>query len=91
MASFTIQFNKPNKKYNAGESVHCKILIVIHSKFKARSLTLRFLGVAHTEWTKSGHGNSRILYVGHQEYFRKYINFFGQHDKHDGDIYKNLL
>ncbi|XP_063700379.1 arrestin domain-containing protein 2-like [Culicoides brevitarsis] len=84
MVSFTFDFDKPDKKYRAGESVRCKISVNVFSKFKAKSLSVRFRGKAHTEWTKSRtetrDGKTRTVYdtfTGHEEYFRQYQYLFG--------------
>lgn len=84
MVSFTFEFDKPDKKYLAGDTVHCKIQVTVFSKFKARSLSIRFKGFAHTEWTKSrtvtSNGKSRTVhdrYTGDEEYFRSYQYMFG--------------
>lgn len=85
MISFCIKFDKPNKKYKSNQIVHCKVRIDIHTKFRARSLCLRFLGIAHTKWTKSktvnSSGHSRIVnerFSGDEQYFKQYIYFLGE-------------
>lgn len=92
MVSFRIEFDKQDKKYKPGQTIHCKVYIIVHSKFKARFLSIRFLGVAHTEWKSTRyhtnrHTGPRKRFTGDEQYFRQYINFVGQHN---GKIYTNF-
>lgn len=84
---YNVVFDKPDKKYIAGEIVRCKVYIEVLTKFKARSLSIRFLGVAHTEWTKTESdrksGTKRVRYTGDEEYFRTYMIFVGHRN---GDL-----
>lgn len=94
MVSFTFDFDRSDQKYRAGDTVHCKIGIIVHSKFKARSLSIRFKGIAHTEWTKSrtvtSNGKTRTVYdryTGDEEYFRSYQYMFGnQHSSSEQEV-----
>lgn len=79
MVKFSFEFDKPDKKYKAGETVLCKITIELSEKLHARSLSIRFKGIAHTEWTKierirrrDEYHNVRTKYTGDEEYFRNY-------------------
>lgn len=54
MTSFSIQFDKVDKKYKPGDTIHCNVHITVTEKFQARSLSVQFLGVVHTEWTQVG-------------------------------------
>lgn len=93
MVSFTFDFDKPDKKYKAGDTIHCKINVSIFSKFKARSLSIRFKGIAHTEWTKSRtvtrNGKSHTVhdrYTGDEEYFRVYQYMFGTQNANEQEV-----
>uniref|UniRef100_A0A336LUC5 CSON004664 protein n=1 Tax=Culicoides sonorensis TaxID=179676 RepID=A0A336LUC5_CULSO len=93
MVAFTIDFDKPDKNYIAGETVRCKIQINVHSKFKARSLSVRFKGFAHTEWTKSrtvtSGGKTRTVhdrYTGDQEFFKSVQFFIGSENSGEHEI-----
>lgn len=84
MVSFTFVFDKADRKYVAGETVQCKVQVVVSSKFKARSLSMRFKGIAHTEWTESRsvteNNETRTVtdtYTGDEQYFKSYQYLFG--------------
>lgn len=85
MTSFSIGFDRDTRRYISGETVYCQVHITVLEKFKARSLTLRFIGAAHTEWTTDherkidGHAiRETIVHTGDEEYFRSYQYFLGQ-------------
>lgn len=84
MASFTFVFNKPDKKYKPGDTIHCQVQVIVSSTFKARSLSVRFKGVKHTQWTKSrteNYGNTKETvvdrYTGHELQFANFQYIFG--------------
>lgn len=77
MVTFTIDFDKSDKKYRSGDAIRCDLYIRVTEKFKARSLTFQWKGFAHTEWIKPERkkidGKSVVTqtnYVGHEEYFK---------------------
>lgn len=87
MVSFSLVFNNPDKKYKAGEIVECKIYVSVFERFNTRSLSVRFIGVAFTEWeqskTISENGTTRHVqqkFVGYEEYFKDDHYFFGGDD-----------
>uniref|UniRef100_A0A336LYY1 CSON004661 protein n=1 Tax=Culicoides sonorensis TaxID=179676 RepID=A0A336LYY1_CULSO len=77
MVTFVIEFDRTDKRYNAGDTVNCKLHVTVHEHFKARSLSLRFVGKAYTQWSKSRSLRSYAVYKGKEEYFRDYQFFFG--------------
>lgn len=77
MVTFTIEFDKPDKKYTSGDTVRCDLYIRVSEKFKARSLSFQIKGFAHTEWLKPERKKidgkvvvTQAKYVGHEEYFK---------------------
>lgn len=77
MVSFTVEFDKADKKYRSGDTVRCDLYIRVSEKFRARSLTFQAEGFAHTEWFKPERKKIRgktvvtqVKYVGHEEYFK---------------------
>ena len=85
MASCKVFFDKPNNKYKAGDILQLRIILNVTEKFKARLLSVRFLGEAHTEWqvsrTITENNQSRTVYdtyTANEEYFRRYKNLLGQ-------------
>lgn len=77
MATFSITFDRDTRRYISGETIHCQVSVTVLDKFKARSLSLRFIGAAHTGWTieeeKKVNGNTireTVPYSGDEEYFR---------------------
>ncbi|XP_063708994.1 arrestin domain-containing protein 3-like [Culicoides brevitarsis] len=84
MVTLTVVLDKPDKRYQAGETIEAKIYISVFEPFNARSLSVRFLGVAFTEWTVSKtisqSGTTRHVqqkFVGYEEYFKDDHYFFG--------------
>lgn len=87
MVSFSISFNNPDKKYTAGDIVECKVYVSVFERFNARSLSVRFLGMAFTEWEQSKvitqSGTTRHVqqkFDGYEEYFKDDHYFFGGSD-----------
>lgn len=83
MVSFYIELDKLDKKYKAGDTIYCKLIVTVFSKFKSRSFSIRFKGVAHTEWTKSrsvaSNNRTRTVYdrcTGHEDFFKSYKYIF---------------
>lgn len=81
MEIYVFTFDKSDKIYKPGETVNCKVQINVFSKFKARSLCIRFKGFAHTRWLISrtwGRNNRDPLpYTGDEEYFKNYQYILG--------------
>uniref|UniRef100_A0A336KQ44 CSON013882 protein n=1 Tax=Culicoides sonorensis TaxID=179676 RepID=A0A336KQ44_CULSO len=61
---FSFILNKPDRTFNAGDTINYKIIASVHKSFKARHLTVRFKGLAHIEWSsgKSKRKESQILF-----------------------------
>lgn len=90
MVSFSIIFNKPDKKYKAGDIVECKIRVSVFERFDTRSLSVRYLGVAFTEWQQSKSvsqsGTTRLVqqkFEGYEEYLKEDHYFFGGDEGED--------
>lgn len=84
MVSFSLSFNKSDKKYKAGDIIECKVYVSVFERFNTRSFSIRFLGVAFTEWEQSKtvtqSGATRHVqekFVGYQEFFKEDHYFFG--------------
>uniref|UniRef100_A0A336M5Z5 CSON004662 protein n=1 Tax=Culicoides sonorensis TaxID=179676 RepID=A0A336M5Z5_CULSO len=94
MVTFTIEFDKPDKKYRGGDVVRCELYIRVTERFKAKSLTFQFEGVAHTEWTKPGQAKkvdgktvmTQDKYVGHEEYFKHVEYLLGSESDSPGEF-----
>lgn len=99
MASFTIAFDKPDRKYKAGDTIHCNVQVIVSSRFKARSLSVLFKGNAHTGWSKYSHtvttydynGATRTQtvndwYTDDEEYFKFYQYIFGNQGANPREI-----
>lgn len=76
MSIFSITFNKPNKCYVSGDTIHFHLHIYVLENFKARSLSMEVRGLGHTEWmvSRSEMINAKMSaapakYIGHEKYF----------------------
>ncbi|XP_063695571.1 arrestin domain-containing protein 4-like [Culicoides brevitarsis] len=90
MVTFTIEFDRPDKKYRSGETVRCDLYVRVAEKFTARYLAFHFKGYAHTEWIKPERQKvdgktivTQVKYVGHEEYFKHCEYLLGSIDSND--------
>lgn len=98
MEIFNISFDKPNKCYVSGETMHCHLHIYVQEKFKAYSLSLELRGFGHTEWTVSRSeminaksSAAQAKYVGHEKYFKQCQYLIGSENCKNSDFFDKSL
>lgn len=85
MLSFKIDFNKSSRKYKSGDVITCVVEFRVTEVLHVNSLSIRFKGAAHTEWTakrsnlvpwQAYHGKE--TFTGDQLYFDSLKECFNQ-------------
>lgn len=74
MVDFNIQFNKHDKTYKVGETIHLKIYISVVERFKVRNLYCRFYGAGSTYWVERNKVDDDYA---QEEYFKHDVNLVG--------------
>ena len=83
---FNLLLNKPDNAYKSGEVVSGNLNFKISERLKIKSLTLKIIGEANTDWSETystGKGTVTVHYHGNEDYARNTVTFLQKENNED--------